>query len=73
MAERAEPVATLATRIPKSLHRRLKVSCVEQDIPVMEFVTTAIEEKLRAVGGRRRRRQEAGIRAARISKPGDET
>ena len=37
----------LATRIPKELHRRLKLHCVTNDIAVMEFVVEAIEEKLR--------------------------
>jgi len=36
----------LATRIPKELHRRLKLHCVTNDIAVMEFVVEAIEEKL---------------------------
>ena len=36
----------LATRIPKELHRRLKLHCVTHDTSVMEFVTKAIEEKL---------------------------
>jgi hypothetical protein len=36
----------LATRIPKTLHRDLKLHCVEADTSVMEFVTKAIEEKL---------------------------
>ena len=39
--------AQLATRIPKSLHRRLKLHCVERDIQIMEFVVAALEEKLR--------------------------
>ena len=36
----------LATRIPKELHRRLKLHCVTHDIAVMHFVVEAIEEKL---------------------------
>jgi hypothetical protein len=36
----------LATRIPKSLHRALKLHCVTAETSVMEFVTKAIEEKL---------------------------
>ena len=36
----------LATRIPKELHRRLKLHCVTNDIAVMEFVVGAIEKKL---------------------------
>ena len=36
----------LATRIPKELHRRLKLYCVTYDIALMDFVTETIEEKL---------------------------
>jgi len=36
----------LATRIPKELHRRLKLHCVTNDISVMDFLVKAIEEKL---------------------------
>ena len=36
----------LATRIPKELHRRLKLHCVTHDTSVMDFVVEAIEEKL---------------------------
>ena len=36
----------LATRIPKELHRRLKLHCVTNDIAVMEFVVEALEKKL---------------------------
>ncbi len=46
MTERDEPVAQLATRIPKELHRRLKLHCVTHDIAVQDFVVEAIEEKL---------------------------
>jgi predicted HicB family RNase H-like nuclease len=42
-----EPWVQLATRIPKSLHRALKLFCVQADTSVMEFVTTALQEKLR--------------------------
>jgi len=34
MAERDEPVTQLATRIPKELHRRLKLHCVTHEIDV---------------------------------------
>ena len=46
MAKRDEPIAQLATRIPKELHRRLKLYCVTHDIALMHFVVEAIEEKL---------------------------
>ena len=41
-----EPIAQLATRIPKELHRRLKLYCVTHEIVLMHFVAEAIEEKL---------------------------
>ncbi len=46
MAKTDEPIAQLATRIPKDLHRRLKLHCVTHDIVLMHFVVEAIEEKL---------------------------
>jgi hypothetical protein len=36
----------LATRIPKALHRDLKLHCVTHEQSVMGFVTEAIREKL---------------------------
>ena len=36
----------LATRIPKELHRRLKLYCVTHDTSVMDFVVAALREKL---------------------------
>jgi len=41
-----EPSTQLATRIPKHLHRRLRLHCVIHDTAVQDFVTLAIEEKL---------------------------
>ena len=46
MAKTEEPLTQLATRIPKELHRRLKLYCVTHEIDVQDFVTEAIEEKL---------------------------
>ena len=46
MATAEEPWTQLATRIPKELHRRLRVYCVKHDIVVTHFVAAAIEEKL---------------------------
>ena len=48
MAKAAVEVAwtQLATRIPKDLHRRLKLHCVTHEIAVQDFVVEAIEEKL---------------------------
>ena len=44
----------LATRIPKPLHHKLKLHCVINDTSVMEFVVTAVKEKLTRAGGRKR-------------------
>ena len=46
MAKAEEVLTQLATRIPKDLHRRLKLHCVTHEIAVQDFVTQAIEEKL---------------------------
>jgi len=46
MAKTEEVLTQLATRIPKELHRRLKLYCVTNDIAVMHFVVEAIEERL---------------------------
>jgi predicted HicB family RNase H-like nuclease len=46
MKDPDEPWTQLATRIPKTLHRRLKLYCVTHDIALMHFVVAAIEEKL---------------------------
>jgi hypothetical protein len=46
MAKAEEPWTQLAIRIPKDLHRRLKLYCVTHEIVLMHFVTEAIEEKL---------------------------
>jgi hypothetical protein len=36
----------LATRIPKAVHRDLKLHCVRAEQSVMDFVTKALKEKL---------------------------
>ena len=46
MAKAEEVWIQLATRIPKELHRRLKLHSVTHEIAVMQFVVEAIEEKL---------------------------
>jgi len=57
MAERNDEVLVqLATRIPKTLHRQLKLFCVEQDTSVMDFVVTALREKVARESGRKRAR-----------------
>ena len=46
MAETDEPRTQLATRIPKSLHRAVKLHCFETDVLLMDFVVSALREKL---------------------------
>ena len=41
-----EAMVQLATRIPKSLHRAIKLQCVRGDTSVMEFVIGALETRL---------------------------
>ena len=52
MAKTEEAWTQLATRIPKELHRRLKLYCVTHDLALMHFVAAAIEEKLARSSGR---------------------
>ena len=51
-----EPLVQLATRIPKSLHRQLKLHCVTNEIAVQDFVLAAIGERLGRESGRKRGR-----------------
>jgi hypothetical protein len=51
-----EALVQLATRIPKSLHRAVRLHCVETGTTVMHFVVDAIEAKLAKAGRRRRAR-----------------
>ena len=44
----------LATRIPKTLHREIKLHCVSSSISVMEFVAAALEDKLRRGANKRK-------------------
>ncbi len=62
MAKFEEAWTQLATRIPKELHRRLKLDCVTHDVAVMHFVVQAIEEKLR-----RKTRPKKGTRSDRTT------
>ena len=58
MPNTGEVWVQLATRIPKALHRELKLHCVRTDVSVMEFVVKALEEKLqRESGGKSERRR----------------
>jgi predicted HicB family RNase H-like nuclease len=56
MTRAEEPLTQLATRIPKELHRRLRVYCVTHDIALMHFVVAAIEEKLGRKRGSRKKK-----------------
>ena len=55
MAKADEPWTQLATRIPKELHRSLRLYCVTHDIALMQFVVAAIEEKLGRKQGSKKR------------------
>lgn len=50
MAESHEAWTQLATRIPKALHRRLKIHCITAGMTVMDFVVAALDEKLAQQG-----------------------
>jgi hypothetical protein len=56
MAKDDDVLIQLATRIPKGLHREIKLFCVHSGISVMEFVAAALEEKLKKSGARTGRR-----------------
>src|SRR5262245_19700742 len=57
MADRwVEEWTQLATRIPKELHQRLRLHCVETDTKMMDFVVTALREKLTKTTRRKRDR-----------------
>ena len=45
-----EPMVQMATRIPASLLRKVRVHCVEQERSIMDFVADALREKLRRSG-----------------------
>ncbi len=51
-----EPWVQLTTRIPKILHRELKLRCVETETALMQFVARALRERLDHVGTHRARR-----------------
>jgi predicted HicB family RNase H-like nuclease len=60
MTELNEAWVQLATRIPRRLHREMKMHCVAREVSLMAFVVDALREKLTATagempGGRRRR------------------
>ncbi len=45
----------LATKIPKELHRRLKLHCVKADVLMQDFVRRALREKLVPKPGKTRK------------------
>lgn len=46
----------LTTRVPKTLHRQVKLRCVQSDTSLMDFVVAALEERLSREAGRKRGR-----------------
>jgi predicted HicB family RNase H-like nuclease len=41
-----EPYTQLATRIPKDLHLRLRLHCVQHETSMMDFIVRALQERL---------------------------
>ena len=50
---------SLATRVPASLKRRLRIYCAENDLDVQAFVVDAVRERLAAT---KRRRDASSVR-----------
>ena len=46
MTEVTEAWVQLATRIPRRLHREMKLHCVANEVSLMAFVVDALREKL---------------------------
>ena len=55
MVKAEESRTSLSTRIPKDLHRRLRLYCVMHEVVLMDFVAAAIEEKLGRKRGPKKR------------------
>jgi len=51
MTEVTEAWVQLATRIPRRLHREMKLHCVANEVSLMAFVVQALREKLQAGEG----------------------
>jgi predicted HicB family RNase H-like nuclease len=45
----------ITTRVPKTLHRELRLHCVESEVSFMQFVCEALAEQLKRNMGRKRR------------------
>jgi predicted HicB family RNase H-like nuclease len=59
MPDQTDAWVQLATRIPRRLHREMKLHCVGREVSLMAFVVDALREKLASAagqGGRRSRR-----------------
>jgi hypothetical protein len=56
MTEQNEAWVQLATRIPRRLHRAMKLHCVANEVSLMAFVVEALREKLDAPSSRGSRR-----------------
>ncbi len=54
LREQSELLISLNVRVPRELHRRVRLVCVEQDREMQEFVAEAIREDLAARAARRR-------------------
>jgi hypothetical protein len=48
LSEEGLPLIQLATRIPRDLHKVVKVYCVNHDTSVADFVTDALRHELEA-------------------------
>ena len=46
MPSKDEVWVQLATRIPKPLHRAVKLHCVHAEVSLMDFVVGALQERL---------------------------
>jgi predicted HicB family RNase H-like nuclease len=61
MTDQNEAWVQLATRIPRRLHREMKLHCVSNEISLMAFVVDALRAKLASAAGetpgRRRNRR----------------
>jgi predicted HicB family RNase H-like nuclease len=53
MTDPIEPWVQLATRIPRRVHREMKLHCVSQEVSLMAFVVDALREKLAAASADR--------------------
>jgi hypothetical protein len=53
--DRDEVWVQLATRIPRDVHRAVKLACVHADTTVQAFFVAALREKFAREAGRRKR------------------